>query len=481
MRLLTEWLHEAGLLHEVIGAVPTVKLAGFQDDSRHVKHDEGFFAIEGTARNGWDYVPDVIEKGARVVLGERDQVALDVPYVQVRNARAAYARLCAVMFARRPAHCVAVTGTNGKTSVADFYRQLWALEGANSASVGTLGLTRANGENDANWAGGNTSPGARLWHQGLQHLADAHVTHLAVEASSHGLDQHRLDGTPFEAAAFTNLTQDHLDYHGTMEAYFEAKARLFSDFGATALINADDAYGVRLLERFSQAKSFGENGTFLRCSDVQPTEDGLQFMLHHARKNAALCVPLYGAFQLSNIMAAGGLALLSGLSWEALITHIPKLRGVRGRMEKVATHPCGAPIFIDYAHTPDALKHLLISLRAHTCTKLHVVFGCGGDRDKTKRAPMGSIAAQYADEVIVTDDNPRSEEPASIRQTILSAASSAQEVPGRDAAIQAALQKLKPGDILVVAGKGHETYQEIGTQRIAFSDAAEIQKALEML
>lgn len=474
---LTEWFAQAGLP----APARDIAVSGFQADSRKVQPHTVFVAIVGAEQNGWDYVDAAIENGAAAVLSDVQQQELSVPFIPVKNARLAYAKLCAAMYPEQPQYAVAVTGTNGKTSVAEFYRQLWALAGEESASIGTLGMTRTDGTLDTQWPSENTSPAPDIVHQELQRLAQENVQHVAIEASSHGLHQYRLDGVRFTATAFTNLSQDHLDYHGTMEDYFQAKARLFRDWRVPAIINADDDYGKRLLDEIPDALCYGEAGKWLRLSGVKPTEKGLRYTLQHEAKTSDIGVALFGPFQVHNIMAATGLALQTGMAWDDAVRLIPKLAGVRGRMENVATHPSGAPIFVDYAHTPDALKHLLISLRAHTAKKLHVVFGCGGDRDTTKRYPMGSIAAQYADHVVVTDDNPRTEDPEHIRAAILSAAPAALEIADRSKAIHHAVKQLGEGDILVVAGKGHETYQIIGTQKQKFNDAQTIKEALETL
>lgn len=494
MPRLTEWFARAGLNVPGDALPQDIEVSGFQADSRKLRPGEAFVAIAGTALDGWDYAAEAVARGAVAVLGEAAQgqkqaqaqaqdkrASLPVPVIALDNIRRAWALLCAAMYPQQPDRLVAVTGTNGKTSVAEFYRQLWAREGAQAASIGTLGLLRSDASADPHWQSGQTTPPPDMLHAALQQLAQDGVTHVAIEASSHGLDQYRLDGVRFGAAAFTNLSQDHLDYHHTMEAYFHAKARLFSDFGATNLINADDAYGRRLLAMHPDALSYGEGGAWLRLIQYEARATGLHFVLEHDQRRAALDVALYGPFQLYNLMAAGGLALASGMAWEALLRHLPHLHGVRGRMEHVATHPCGAPVFVDYAHTPDALKHLLISLRAHTQRKLHVVFGCGGDRDTTKRAPMGAIATAYADRVIVTDDNPRHEDPAAIRAQVLSQAGGAHAIAPRDAAIMEGLRGLQAGDVLVVAGKGHETHQIIGSEKQEFNDADRIREALGAL
>jgi UDP-N-acetylmuramoyl-L-alanyl-D-glutamate--2,6-diaminopimelate ligase len=461
-----------------------VEVMGITADSRKVKQGFLFCAIAGADEDGARYIQDATGNGAVAIATDSAQSlcdAQDLVTLHTKTPRLLYAKLCAAFWPDQPKQIVAVTGTNGKTSVAEFYRQLWALAGAQSASIGTLGLTRTDGSQDPDWTSGNTSPAAEITHEALQRLAQHKVQHVAIEASSHGLDQCRLHGVKIRAAAFTNFTQDHLDYHGTMDAYFEAKKKLFTEFDAQAVVNADDEWGQRLLQQLPHAKSFGRAGEFVKLLKAAPTQSGLHVALQHNGARAELELPLYGDFQIENTMAAGALALLTGMEWPALLRHIAQLKGVRGRMEKVAIHPSGAPIFIDYAHTPDALKHLLISLRAHTEHKLHVVFGCGGDRDKTKRTPMGQVAQGHADEVIITDDNPRSEDPESIRQQIKQGAPDATQIADRERAIQQAITNLRAGDVLVVAGKGHETKQVVGDKVYEFNDAHKIKEALGAL
>lgn len=476
MRPLIEWFRVAGLPDPAVD----IPVSGFQADSRRMRPGQAFVAIPGTHVHGLDYADQAIANGASLILSDRT-VEKAVPVLVVEPVRRTYALLCAAMYPRQPKYLVGVTGTNGKTSVAEFYRQLWALEGKASASIGTLGLLRADGAPDSAWPSENTSPAPDILHETLDRLSGEGVQHVAIEASSHGIDQSRLDGVRFQAAAFTNLSQDHLDYHGTMDAYFRAKARLFEAFDLTAYVNRDDAYGERLFQQLPGANGFGEQGEWLKLLRLDIEQTGLRFKVQYQGQCETIASPLYGDFQASNMLAAGCLALDAGMPWDRLIAHLPRLKGGRGRMEYVATHESGAPIFIDYAHTPDALKHLLTSLRAHTAEKLHLVFGCGGERDTSKRAQMGSIAAQYADRIIITDDNPRREDPELIRRQILSAAPNAHEVADRREAIAAAIGELSRGDCLVVAGKGHETYQIIGDQKQYFDDAHVIREALGTL
>ncbi|NWG45862.1 MAG: UDP-N-acetylmuramoyl-L-alanyl-D-glutamate--2,6-diaminopimelate ligase, partial [Alphaproteobacteria bacterium] len=392
------------------------------------------------------------------------------------DPRAALARLAARFHAAQPETVVAVTGTNGKTSVAEFTRQIWTALGARAASLGTIGLRAPAGVERA--VPGLTTLDPVALHALLADLAGAGIGRLAIEASSHGLDQHRLDGVRLAAAGFTNLTRDHLDYHGTMEAYRDAKLRLFTeclDPGGTAVINAAGAGAPAFLEavrrRGLACLTVGGPGTDIALLSLRTHARGLGIDIGHAGRMRALDLPLYGGFQAYNALVAAGLALATGGEADAVFGALQQLAGAPGRMDKVAEGPGGAPVFVDYAHTPDALETVLKALRPHVTGRLHVVFGAGGDRDRGKRPLMGAAAKAFADAVIVTDDNPRGEEPASIRAAILAACPGAREIGDRAEAIEAALAGLGRGDVLVIAGKGHESGQIVGERTLPFSDA----------
>jgi UDP-N-acetylmuramoyl-L-alanyl-D-glutamate--2,6-diaminopimelate ligase len=488
MPRLTELIARAALAGAHIAGDESALITDITSDSREVKPGTLFVALSGTRADGAQYIPDAIRRGAAAVLladAARMDMAASVPVVRVGDVRAAISALASAMYPSQPYCLFAVTGTDGKTSTADFTRQLAVLNGHKAASIGTLGLRSPVDAINAKFPALNTSPEPVLLHRTLSALADAGVTHAAIEASSHGLDQKRLDGLKLTAAAFTNLARDHLDYHGTVEAYARAKQRLFDTLlpqGKTAVLNRDDAQFVPL-EKICRSRgiavtSFGhDKKADYHIAQVTPHADGLSATVVINGKNHALQLPFYGAFQLSNMLAASGMLAARGIAIETILAQLPQLTGVPGRLEKVASKD-GAPIFVDYAHTPAALTNILKTLRAHTSGRLIVVFGCGGDRDQGKRPEMGAAANQYADIAIVTDDNPRSEDPAAIRAAILAAAPRAQEIPDRAAAIRGAVQQAKPGDVLVVAGKGHETTQTIGTQVIHFSDQETIREAL---
>lgn len=484
--LLSDLLTRSGLDATVIGS-GAVNITGLTSDSRAVTSGALFAAMPGVVADGTRYIPEALRSGAAAIVmaqTAKSDVVATVPMVRVAEMRAAVSALAATFYEAQPRYVMAVTGTDGKTSTADFVRQLATLCGHVAASIGTLGLRSPNTDINAAFPAVNTSPEPILLHRTLAALAAANTDYVAIETSSHGLDQKRADGVRFCAGAFTNLARDHLDYHATLEDYFMAKARLFSHVlpeGSVAVLNHDDAHFEALraicVSRNLSVISFGTHpeATY-RIQSVTPTADGLTATVVIRGTPYPLTLPFYGAFQLSNMLTALGLLQATGLREDVLIPLFAKLSGVPGRLEKITTYR-GAPVFIDYAHTPAALENILKTLRAHTAQKLHVVFGCGGDRDAGKRSEMGAVAATFADSVIVTDDNPRSEDPAGIRAAICSAAPGAKNMEGRDAAIRYAMQQLQSGDVLVVAGKGHETTQTIGTQVIHFNDAEHIREA----
>jgi len=484
MLLLTELLSRAGIAAE---AADGRTISAIATDSRQVQKDALFVVIAGTKKNGAEFIDDAIAKGAVAVVMEQQDVSLPphVACIMVADARAAVAKLAAAFYAPQPEYMVAVTGTDGKTSTAEFTRQLIGGAGGAAASIGTLGLRSPIASLNLQFPANNTSPEPVLLHRTLHALAAQHVPYVAVDASSHGLHQKRLDGVRFRAAAFTNLSRDHLDYHGTVEAYFAAKARLFDTLlpeDGVAVINADDAHSAALIAaakaRGIALRTYGKAAADYVIHTLTPHTAGLAVVLEMEGKKFTCDVPLYGGFQLYNMLAAFGLARSCNFASETLLPQFTKMRGVRGRLERVALHASGAAMFIDYAHTPAALENILHTLRAHTEHKLHVVFGCGGDRDAGKRPVMGEVATRLADRVIITDDNPRSEKPEAIRAAIRAAAPGATEIGDRAEAIAAAIGGLAAGDVLVVAGKGHEDYQIVGEQTLHFDDAEQIRKVI---
>ena len=416
--------------------------------------------------------------------------AARVPVVASDNPRRALAKLAARFYGRQPRCIAAVTGTNGKTSVAAFTRQIWARLGLRAASLGTLGLIAPDRPPEPSL----TTPDPVALHAQLAALAADGVDHLAMEASSHGLDQYRLDGVALTAAGFTNLTRDHLDYHKTMEAYFAAKVRLFQRVlprQGCAVLNADSG-AYPFLEavcrrRDQRVISFGTGAADLALRDRRPSATGQHLTLSVFGATELLHLPLAGAFQALNALCALGLVIGSGAEPRSALAHLERLDGVRGRLELAATTPNGAPVYVDYAHTPDALETVLEALRPHADGRLIVVFGCGGDRDPGKRPLMGEIAARLGDHVIVTDDNPRSEDPATIRQAVLAgcarAAGDAEvaEIGERADAIAEAVAQLRRGDVLLVAGKGHEQGQIVGDVVRPFDDVTVVRAAVAAL
>ncbi|AUN30089.1 UDP-N-acetylmuramoyl-L-alanyl-D-glutamate--2,6-diaminopimelate ligase [Niveispirillum cyanobacteriorum] len=448
-------------------------------DSRKVVPGTLFAALPGTLRDGRDFIPQAIASGAVAILAPKGTVlpegAEHVTLIEDANPRRRLALLAASFSGEQPEKIAAVTGTNGKTSTAQFTRQIWAGLGHKAGAMGTLGLVAPGFPASDSL----TTPDPVALHTTLADVAKAGVTHLALEASSHGLDQFRLDGVLVTASGFTNLTRDHLDYHGTMEAYLKAKLMLFDRVmpkGATAVINADipefDQIAATAHARKQTVIGFGEAGKELRVIEVKPLPHGQRLELELFGRRRTVEMPLVGRFQVWNALCALGLAIGSGEDAEKAADQLAMLTGVRGRLEMVATLKNGAAVYVDYAHTPDGLETVLHAARPHTQGKLSVVFGCGGDRDKGKRPMMGAIAARLADRCIVTDDNPRSEVPSTIRAAIMAACPGALEVDDRAKAIAVAIGELGPGDVLIIAGKGHEQGQIVGTEVRPFDDAS---------
>jgi len=461
------------------------EIGGLTADSRAVKPGDMFVAIAGGKADGLNFVASAIAAGAVAIMAEKppSQLPSGVASVRVVDARRALALAAAKFYPRQPQTIVAVTGTSGKTSVAGFTRQIWSALGHRAASIGTIGIVSPQGET----YGALTTPDPVDLHRRLDALAGDGVTHLAIEASSHGLDQHRLDGLHIAAAAFTNITRDHLDYHQTFAAYLAAKLRLFESLvepGGAAIVNADAAHADAVLaaarRRGLAIVGVGRSGSDIRL--VESAIDGFSqnLRIEHGGKNYRVHLPLVGAFQAENALLAAGLAIATGSDAASVFPALEQLKGVKGRIELVGINR-GAPIFVDYAHKPDALGKALDALRPYAAAKLVVVFGAGGDRDRGKRPLMGAVAIAKADRVIVTDDNPRTEDAAAIRAAILAAAPGAVEIGDRGAAIRSAIAELRRGDVLLIAGKGHETGQIIGDRVVPFSDRQAVEAALKEL
>ncbi|WP_273759352.1 UDP-N-acetylmuramoyl-L-alanyl-D-glutamate--2,6-diaminopimelate ligase [Bartonella sp. ML70XJBT.G] len=462
----------------------SMEITGITADSRQVLPGYVFVAIQGNQADGKHYINDALKRGARAIVTDSHVVYKDlsVPLLRVDNVRHSLAIAAARFYGSQPETVVAVTGTSGKTSVVSFIRQIWTHVGLCAASIGTVGVVSPH-RNDY---GSLTTPDPVILQRLLFEIAHEGVTHAALEASSHGIDQNRLDGVHLTAGAFTNLGRDHMDYHTCVEDYLRAKMRLFDTLlpeDAPALIFADDLYSQKVIETVKKARrrvlTVGRKGQFITINRVE----------HQRSKQCVECrvendiytfdLPLAGDFQVTNALMAAGLAIATGVSPSKVFYSLESLQGAPGRLELVGKTENNAPVYIDYAHKPEALEQVLLSVRPFTQGRLILVFGCGGDRDQGKRPLMGKIAENKADIVIVTDDNPRTEIPEKIRQGILQAAPKAIEIADRGEAIAYAIGLLKAGDTLIIAGKGHENGQIIGQKTYPFSDRLKVIEALQ--
>lgn len=462
-------------LGTLTGGQETATVSGFAIDHRKVADGCIFGAFEGTKVNGEDFIAAAIAAGAIAVVARPEAVVDGAVHIADANPRAAFARLAARFFAPFPEVAVAVTGTNGKTSTVEMTRQLWRMAGHHAASIGTLGVTTG----DDRVSTGLTTPDVVTFLSNAAGLAREGVSHLAFEASSHGLSQYRTEGLPVVAAAFTNLSRDHLDYHGTMEAYFDAKMRLFADVvvdGGAAVIWADDPLSADVegiaAKRGLRVLGVGSRGNALRLVSRAPTLLGQGLVIEAEGKSYTVNLPLIGAYQAANALVSAGLVIATGGEVAATLAALARLQPVRGRLERAVICRSGAPVYVDYAHTPDALEAAISALQAHASGKLIVIIGAGGDRDQGKRAPMGAIAAAMADVVIVTDDNPRGEDADAIRAMVMEGAPAATEIASRREAIGAAIAMAGPTDIVLIAGKGHEQGQIVGDLVLPFDDVS---------
>ncbi|GAA0307053.1 UDP-N-acetylmuramoyl-L-alanyl-D-glutamate--2,6-diaminopimelate ligase [Sphingomonas oligophenolica] len=460
-------------LGALTGGLEDATVTSFAIDHRKVAPGTIFGAFEGAQVNGEDFIPAAIAGGAIAVVARPEARVEGVVHIADANPRKRFARLAARYFAPFPETAVAVTGTNGKTSTVEMTRQLWRMAGHHAASIGTLGVTTA----DDQVSTGLTTPDIVTFLSNVAGLAREGVSHVAFEASSHGLSQYRTEGLPVRAAAFTNLSRDHLDYHGTMEAYFEAKLRLFSevvDRDGAAVVWVDDPASARVIEvaraRGIRVITVGTRGETLRLMSRDPTLLGQGLVIAAEGKAHKVMLPLIGAYQAANALTAAGLVIATGGDVAATLAALARLQPVRGRLERAVIARTGAPVYVDYAHTPDALEAAIAALKPHAAGRLIVVIGAGGDRDQGKREAMGAIAATMADRVIVTDDNPRSEDPAAIRAMVMAGAPEATEIGSRRDAIGAAVGEAGPRDIVLIAGKGHEQGQIVGDMVLPFDD-----------
>jgi UDP-N-acetylmuramoyl-L-alanyl-D-glutamate--2,6-diaminopimelate ligase len=462
-------------LGALIGSDDPTPVTGFAIDHRKVAPGTVFGAFRGTRFNGEDYIDAAVAAGAVAVVSRPEAPPSGVAHVAAEEPRLAFARLAARFFAPFPKRVVAVTGTNGKTSNVELCRQLWRMAGHPSASIGTLGVTTA----DEQVTTGLTTPDIVTFLSNMAGLERMGITHAAFEASSHGLAQYRTEGLPVHAAAFTNFSRDHLDYHQTMDAYFEAKMRLFTEVvepDGAAVVWMDDAKSNEVLkrcrERGLRTLTVGREGETLRLVSRETSPLGQKMVVEADGKSHNVTLSLIGAYQASNALTAAALVMATGGDTASTLANLARVHPVRGRLERAVITGRGTPIYVDYAHTPDAIESAIEALRPHARGRLIIVFGAGGDRDVGKRAEMGAIASRLADLVIVTDDNPRSEDPAAIRRDILGGAPSALEVAGRREAIRTAVCHARPDDIVLLAGKGHEQGQVVGDMVLPFDDVS---------
>ncbi|WP_443971728.1 UDP-N-acetylmuramoyl-L-alanyl-D-glutamate--2,6-diaminopimelate ligase [Sphingobium sp. CR28] len=448
-------------------------VTGFAIDHRKVAPGTVFGAFQGARVNGEDFIADAVKAGAVAVVTRPGAKVDGAVHIESEEPRRLFAELAARFFAPFPETVVAVTGTNGKTSTVELTRQIWRMMGEHSASIGTLGVTTSVDQVTT----GLTTPDIVTFLSNMAGLAKEGISHVAFEASSHGLAQFRTEGLAVKAGAFTNLSRDHLDYHGTMDIYFEAKMRLFDEVvedGATAVVWADDARSDEVVaharRRGLSVMTVGEAGEALRLVSRVSTQLGQTLEIAAEGKVHKVNLPLIGAYQAANALVAAGLVIATGGRIEQVLELLSRVQPVRGRLERAVITKAGAPVYVDYAHTPDGLRAAIDALRPHTKGRLIVVFGAGGDRDPGKRALMGQVASEMSDVVIVTDDNPRGEDPAVIRSAILSGTTGAREIGGRRAAIAAAIEEAAADDIVLLAGKGHEQGQIIGERVLPFDD-----------
>ena len=489
--------------HPQAAEIGGIDITGIGSDSREAGPGFLFVAIAGNHADGRDYAAAAAAAGAAAILTDERpfDAALEaiaaggVPVLTTAAPRRELALAAARLWSSQPGMIAAVTGTNGKTSSVDFLRQIWRRATWEAASIGTLGLQGPDPQRLQGRVIGLpslTTPDAPSLHAALQPLTAAGVTHLALEASSHGLEQHRLDGLKIHVAGFTNLSRDHLDHHPDMEAYFAAKARLFTDLllpGGSAVINIDDPFGARLAAMLRDdtdgrhvVLTIGrDTAADFRIADILTTDFGLDVAVRHDGNDYRIPMALAGSFQAMNALTAAVMAYAGGLAIHDTLWALPYVTGAEGRMQLVTGHPTGARVIVDYAHTPDALESVLKALRPEARGRLALVFGAGGERDSGKRRMMGQVAHENADLVFVTDDNPRSEDPAAIRGAIIEACPNAVEIADRGAAIAAAMAEIGDGDVLLIAGKGHESFQLVGDETLPFSDSSVARNAIGRL
>ncbi|MDR6851470.1 UDP-N-acetylmuramoyl-L-alanyl-D-glutamate--2,6-diaminopimelate ligase [Sphingomonas sp. BE123] len=467
-------------LGDLTGGDEAATVTGFAIDHRKVAPGTVFGAFRGIRFNGEDFIAEAVARGAIAVIARPEVQVEGAVHIATDHPRTEFARVAARFFAPFPETTVAVTGTNGKTSTVEMVRQLWRMAGHHAASIGTLGVTTA-GEMVST---GLTTPDVVTFLSNVAGLAREGVSHLAFEASSHGLSQYRTEGLPVRAAAFTNLSRDHLDYHKDMADYLTAKLRLFADVldpDGTVVVWADDPHSERVIDiarmRGNPIITVGEHGDTIRLVSRAPTLLDQQLEIAFGGESYRVGLPLIGGYQAANALVAAGLVIATGGDPAQTFANLARLQPVRGRLERAAISAGGAPIYVDYAHTPDAIEAAIAALKPHVAGRLILVFGAGGDRDPGKRAPMGAAAAAGADLVIVTDDNPRGEDAATIRAAVMKGCPDATEIGDRRAAIMAAVAAAGPSDIVLIAGKGHEQGQIVGEMVLPFDDVSVAREA----
>lgn len=461
-------------LSDLAGIDSEAVVTGFAIDHRNVTRGNVFGAFRGERFDGENFIAQAVALGAVAVVARPEATVEGAVLIADAEPRRRFAELAGKFYGPYPEVIVAVTGTNGKTSTVEMARQMWRMAGHRSASIGTLGVTTADDQVKT----GLTTPDIVTFLSNMAGLERMGISHVAYEASSHGLDQYRSEGLPVQAVAFTNFSRDHLDYHADMETYFAAKMRLFDEVvaeGGTAVVWTGDAKSSEVIEHVAKRGlkliTVGPEAPTIALTEQVPTPLGQRLKLRYQGKEHKLTLPLIGAYQANNVLTAAGLLLATGSDWDDTLAAMGRVSPVRGRLERAVISRAGAPVYVDYAHTPDALEAAIAALKPHVEGKLITVFGAGGDRDKGKRAPMGAVATRMSDVAIVTDDNPRTEDPAKIRGEVMEGAIGATEIGDRRAAIAEAIRLAGAGDIVLVAGKGHETGQVIGDRVLPFDDA----------
>ncbi|GIR62224.1 MAG: UDP-N-acetylmuramoyl-L-alanyl-D-glutamate--2,6-diaminopimelate ligase [Alphaproteobacteria bacterium] len=466
-----------------------IEINGISNNSKNIKKNFIFFAFTGNKTNGNLYINEARKNGATIIISQ-EKKGKDIIKLPNKDYSKIYSHLCSSFYNKKPKNIIAVTGTNGKTSVTDFCRQIWSFYGLKSASIGTLGIRDTSEKYYHKIRNNLTTLDSSELNKQLSKLYDKQISYVALEASSHGINQNRLDGINFNGAVFTNLSHDHLDYHKNMENYFNAKMKLFTEHlkdGTCVSINLDDQYGMELYNKIKTKNfkfvNFGFNEKCeLKLIQIKKIEKIWQLEILYKNKLYKTDIGLVGHFQIYNALAAASICLGLGLKQDSIFKSLSYLQTVPGRMQ-IVNHPlCKATIIVDYAHTPNALENAILAVKKMNVSgKIYTLFGCGGERDHEKRSKMGEVAFKNSDFTIITDDNPRTEDPSLIRKSIINNNPIAIEIPGRDVAIKKAISFLKDDDVLIIAGKGHEQTQTIGIETLPFDDVSVVKNTLDRL